>query len=230
MVEENLCFFHFVRFLFSASFFLLSVLFSLFLFFPLCSSPFFPFFVSFAALLPFFLDSVPFAVLLPFFSFPLPFFFFLTFFFCSFPLSRFAPPTFSSFLFLALFFLFPAFPLSFSFFLASFFCSFPLSRFALSPLFPFLPFSFSLSLSLVFFYVLFFAYKKLFTIVRKTSGNCLNRSKGVFMNIRTITPASWSPQKTCCLYTEVSRKSVLRRWIRYKAPLFQYFLWRGLGI
>ena len=177
MVEENLCFFHFVRFLFSASFFLLSVLFSLFLFFPLCSSPFFPFFVSFAALLPFFLDSVPFAVLLPFFSFPLPFFFFLTFFFCSFPLSRFAPPPFfpfsflamllvfpafnvSSYLFLALFIHFNSFPLSFSFFLASFFCSFPLSRFALSPLFPFHPFSFSLSLSLVFFYVLFFAYKK----------------------------------------------------------------------
>lgn len=110
--------------------------------------------------------------------------------------------------------------------------------FSLFPSFPLCPSSLSFSLfpallssffSCIFF-ALFFAYKKLFTIVRKTSGNCLNRSKGVFMNIRTITPASWSPQKTCCLYTEVSRKSVLRRWIRYKAPLFQYFLWRGLGI
>ena len=85
-------------------------------------------------------------------------------------------------------------------------------------------------LFLLYFFALFFALKNSFAIVRKMSGNCLNRSKGVFMNIRTITPASWSPQKTCCLYTEVSRKSVLRRWIRYKAPLFQYFLWRGLGI
>ena len=103
------------------------------------------------------------------------------------------------------------------------------------PALSFFPFFFSLSrfaffLFLLYFFALFFAYKKLFTIVRKTSGNCLNRSKGVFMNIRTITPASWSPQKTCCLYTEVSRKSVLRRWIRYKAPLFQYFLWLGWGI
>lgn len=116
--------------------------------------------------------------------------------------------------------------------------SFSVLLFSLFPSFPFCPSSLSFSLfpallssffSCIFF-ALFFAYKKLFTIVRKTSGNCLNRSKGVFMNIRTITPASWSPQKTCCLYTEVSRKSVLRRWIRYKAPLFQYFLWRGLGI
>ena len=116
--------------------------------------------------------------------------------------------------------------------------SFSVLLFSLFPSFPFCPSSLSFSLfpallssffSCIFF-ALFFAYKKLFTIVRKTSGNCLNRSKGVFMNIRTITPASWSPQKTCCLYTEVSRKSVLRRWIRYKVPLFQYFLWRGLGI
>ena len=142
-----------------------------------------------------------------------------------------------------LFSLFPSFPfcpssLSFSLFPASLFLlpflflSFPLPRFP----FPSFRSSFSFFPALLssfffcIFFALFFAYKKLFTIVRKTSGNCLNRSKGVFMNIRTITPASWSPQKTCCLYTEVSRKSVLRRWIRYKVPLFQYFLWRGLGI
>jgi len=128
-----------------------------------------------------------------------------------------------------LFSLFPSFPfcpssLSFSLFPAS-----PLP-FSFFPFFFFVLSRFAFFLFLLYFFALFFAYKKLFTIVRKTSGNCLNRSKGVFMNIRTITPASWSPQKTCCLYTEVSRKSVLRRWIRYKVPLFQYFLWRGLGI
>ena len=79
MVEENLCFFHFVRFLFSASFFLLSVLFSLFLSFPLYSSPFFLFFVSFSVL-PFPRFSA-FLFLLS----GLLFLFFPSFPFCSFP-------------------------------------------------------------------------------------------------------------------------------------------------
>ena len=66
--------------------------------------------------------------------------------------------------------------------------SFSVLLFSLFPSFPFCPSSLSFSLfpallssffSCIFF-ALFFAYKKLFTIVRKTSGNCLNRSKGVF--------------------------------------------------
>ena len=152
---------------FSVSLFLLSVLFSLFPSFPLSRfTP--PPFSSLLFLSLFFLfPAFPFlsSLFFLFFSFPLPFSFFLSFF-RSFYFSRFAPPPFSSFLFLSLFFLFPAFPLSFSFFLAFFFCSFPLSRFALSPLFPFLPFSFSLSL--VFFTSCYLRIKSFFTIVRKT--------------------------------------------------------------
>ena len=137
---------------FSVSLLLLSVLFSLFLSFPLCSSSFFLDSVSFAALLFFFLFSVSLFLLSVLFSlflsFPLyssPFFLF----FVSFSVLPF--PRFSAFLFLLSGLLF---------------CPFPLSRFALSPLFPFLPFSFSLSL--VFFTSCYLRIKSFFTIVRKT--------------------------------------------------------------
>lgn len=130
-----------------------------------------------------------------------PFFFSVFFvlpFFCSLYLSRFA-------------FL----PFSFPFFCSSFFLPFRLFLFGFS-LFFFFPLSPSFLfflVSLVVFYALLFANKKLLCSCRKDSLSTIldMRVKEFLMNVHTMAHTAWNPEIPCCFRPEISQQGILRR-------------------
>ena len=137
-----------------------------------------------------------------------PFFFSVFFvlpFFCSLYLSRFA------------FLFFPLLPFSFPFFCSSFFLPFRLFLFGFS-LFFFFPLSPSPSflfflVSLVVFYALLFANKKLRCSCRKDSLSTIldMRVKEFLMNVHTMAHTAWNPEIPCCFRPEISQQGILRR-------------------
>lgn len=155
------------------------------MFFPCCTSSVFGFLFPLC----------PFSLLL--FSLFL-FRFFVLPFFCSLYLSRFA-------------FL----PFSFPFFCSSFFLPFRLFLFGFS-LFFFFPLSPSFLfflVSLVVFYALLFANKKLLCSCRKDSLSTIldMRVKEFLMNVHTMAHTAWNPEIPCCFRPEISQQGILRR-------------------
>ena len=178
------------------------------MFFPCCSSSVFGFLFPLC----------PFSLLL--FSLFLFRFFVLPFFALSiFPallfslfLSRFSVLPFFRSLYLSRF----AFlPFSFPFFCSSFFLPFRLFLFVF-PLFFFFPLSPSFLfflVSLVVFYALLFANKKLLCSCRKDSLSTIldMRVKEFLMNVHTMAHTAWNPEIPCCFRPEISQQGILRR-------------------
>ena len=188
MFEESLCFFRVALRPFSVFFFL-------FVRFLCCSSPFF------------------FSVFLFFLFFALSFFPALLF---SLFLSRFSVLPFFRSLYLSRFALLP---FSFPFFCSSFFLPFRLFLFGFS-LFFFFPLSPSPSpsflfflVSLVVFYALLFANKKLLCSCCKDSLSTIldMRVKEFLMNVHTMAHTAWNPEIPCCFRPEISQQGILRR-------------------
>lgn len=184
------------------------------MFFPCCTSSVFGFLFPLC----------PFSLLL--FSLFL-FRFFVLPFFCSLYLSRFAflPFSFpffcSSFFSLSLSFPLRSSPFFFPFFCSSFFLPFRLFLFGFS-LFFFFPLSPSPSpspsflfflVSLVVFYALLFANKKLLCSCRKDSLSTIldMRVKEFLMNVHTMAHTAWNPEIPCCFRPEISQQGILRR-------------------
>lgn len=120
-------------------------------------------------------------------------------------------------------FLFPLCPFSlllFSLFLFRFFCSsfflpFRLFLFGFS-LFFFFPLSPSFLfflVSLVVFYALLFANKKLLCSCCKDSLSTIldMRVKEFLMNVHTMAHTAWNPEIPCCFRPEISQQGILRR-------------------
>lgn len=171
------------------------------MFFPCCSSSVFGFLFPLC----------PFSLLL--------FSLFLFRFFCSsfFLLSLSFPLCFSLFSFSVFFFV--LLPFSFPFFCSSFFLPFRLFLFGFS-LFFFFPLSPSPSpsflfflVSLVVFYALLFANKKLRCSCRKDSLSTIldMRVKEFLMNVHTMAHTAWNPEIPCCFRPEISQQGILRR-------------------
>ncbi len=175
------------------------------MFFPCCSSSVFGFLFPLC----------PFSLLL--------FSLFLSRFFCSsfFLLSLSFPLCFSLFSFSVFFF--ALLPFSFPFFCSSFFLPFRLFLFGFS-LFFFFPLSPSPSpspspsflfflVSLVVFYALLFANKKLRCSCRKDSLSTIldMRVKEFLMNVHTMAHTAWNPEIPCCFRPEISQQGILRR-------------------
>ncbi len=173
------------------------------MFFPCCSSSVFGFLFPLC----------PFSLLL--------FSLFLFRFFCSsfFLLSLSFPLCFSLFSFSVFFF--ALLPFSFPFFCSSFFLPFRLFLFGFS-LFFFFPLSPSPSpspsflfflVSLVVFYALLFANKKLLCSCRKDSLSTIldMRVKEFLMNVHTMAHTAWNPEIPCCFRPEISQQGILRR-------------------
>ena len=173
------------------------------MFFPCCSSSVFGFLFPLC----------PFSLLL--------FSLFLFRFFCSsfFLLSLYFPLCFSLFSFSVFFF--ALLPFSFPFFCSSFFLPFRLFLFGFS-LFFFFPLSPSPSpspsflfflVSLVVFYALLFANKKLRCSCRKDSLSTIldMRVKEFLMNVHTMAHTAWNPEIPCCFRPEISQQGILRR-------------------
>ena len=173
------------------------------MFFPCCSSSVFGFLFPLC----------PFSLLL--------FSLFLSRFFCSsfFLLSLSFPLCFSLFSFSVFFF--ALLPFSFPFFCSSFFLPFRLFLFGFS-LFFFFPLSHSPSpspsflfflVSLVVFYALLFANKKLRCSCRKDSLSTIldMRVKEFLMNVHTMAHTAWNPEIPCCFRPEISQQGILRR-------------------
>lgn len=171
------------------------------MFFPCCSSSVFGFLFPLC----------PFSLLL--------FSLFLFRFFCSsfFLLSLSFPLCFSLFSFSVFFF--ALLPFSFPFFCSSFFLPFRLFLFGFS-LFFFFPLSPSPSpsflfflVSLVVFYALLFANKKLRCSCRKDSLSTIldMRVKEFLMNVHTMAHTAWNPEIPCCFRPEISQQGILRR-------------------
>ena len=189
------------------------------MFFPCCTSSVFGFLFPLCpfSLLLFSLFLFRFFVLPFFCSLYLSRFAFLPFsfpFFCSsfFSLSLSFPLRSSPFFFpVFLFFLFPPFP-SFSFWFFPFFLfsSFPLSP-SPSPS-PSPSFLFFL-VSLVVFYALLFANKKLLCSCCKDSLSTIldMRVKEFLMNVHTMAHTAWNPEIPCCFRPEISQQGILRR-------------------
>ena len=137
--------------------------------------------------------SVFFVALLPF-SFPF-FLFFLFFALSIFPASLFS-------LFLSRFSVLPFSSLSVFFFLV-----FPFFLFPLCPSFLFF------LVSLVVFYALLFANKKLLCSCRKDSLSTIldMRVKEFLMNVHTMAHTAWNPEIPCCFRPEISQQGILRR-------------------
>ena len=167
------------------------------MFFPCCTSSVFGFLFPLC----------PFSLLL--FSLFL-FRFFVLPFFCSLYLSRFAFLPFSFPFFCSSFF-----SLSLSFPLRSSPFFFPVFLFFLFPPFP----SFSspsflfFLVSLVVFYALLFANKKLLCSCRKDSLSTIldMRVKEFLMNVHTMAHTAWNPEIPCCFRPEISQQGILRR-------------------
>lgn len=169
------------------------------MFFPCCSSSVFGFLFPLC----------PFSLLL--------FSLFLFRFFCSsfFLLSLSFPLCFSLFSFSVFFF--ALLPFSFPFFCSSFFLPFRLFLFGFSLFFFFPPspspsFLFFL-VSLVVFYALLFANKKLLCSCRKDSLSTIldMRVKEFLMNVHTMAHTAWNPEIPCCFRPEISQQGILRR-------------------
>ncbi len=167
------------------------------MFFPCCSSSVFGFLFPLC----------PFSLLL--------FSLFLFRFFCSsfFLLSLSFPLCFSLFSFSVFFF--ALLPFSFPFFCSSFFLPFRLFLFGFS-LFFFFPLSPSFLfflVSLVVFYALLFANKKLLCSCRKDSLSTIldMRVKEFLMNVHTMAHTAWNPEIPCCFRPEISQQGILRR-------------------
>ena len=167
------------------------------MFFPCCSSSVFGFLFPLC----------PFSLLL--------FSLFLFRFFCSsfFLLSLSFPLCFSLFSFSVFFF--ALLPFSFPFFCSSFFLPFRLFLFGFS-LFFFFPLSPSFLfflVSLVVFYALLFANKKLRCSCRKDSLSTIldMRVKEFLMNVHTMAHTAWNPEIPCCFRPEISQQGILRR-------------------
>ena len=171
------------------------------MFFPCCSSSVFGFLFPLC----------PFSLLL--------FSLFLFRFFCSsfFLLSLSFPLCFSLFSFSVFFF--ALLPFSFPFFCSSFFLPFRLFLFGFS-LFFFFPLSPSPSpsflfflVSLVVFYALLFANKKLLCSCCKDSLSTIldMRVKEFLMNVHTMAHTAWNPEIPCCFRPEISQQGILRR-------------------
>ena len=167
------------------------------MFFPCCSSSVFGFLFPLC----------PFSLLL--------FSLFLFRFFCSsfFLLSLSFPLCFSLFSFSVFFF--ALLPFSFPFFCSSFFLPFRLFLFVFS-LFFFFPLSPSFLfflVSLVVFYALLFANKKLRCSCRKDSLSTIldMRVKEFLMNVHTMAHTAWNPEIPCCFRPEISQQGILRR-------------------
>lgn len=167
------------------------------MFFPCCSSSVFGFLFPLC----------PFSLLL--------FSLFLFRFFCSsfFLLSLSFPLCFSLFSFSVFFF--ALLPFSFPFFCSSFFLPFRLFLFVFS-LFFFFPLSPSFLfflVSLVVFYALLFANKKLLCSCRKDSLSTIldMRVKEFLMNVHTMAHTAWNPEIPCCFRPEISQQGILRR-------------------
>lgn len=173
------------------------------MFFPCCSSSVFGFLFPLC----------PFSLLL--------FSLFLFRFFCSsfFLLSLSFPLCFSLFSFSVFFF--ALLPFSFPFFCSSFFLPFRLFLFGFS-LFFFFPLSPSPSpspsflfflVSLVVFYALLFANKKLLCSCRKDSLSTIldMRVKEFLMNVHTMAHTAWNPEIPCCFRPEILQQGILRR-------------------
>lgn len=169
------------------------------MFFPCCTSSVFGFLFPLC----------PFSLLL--------FSLFLFRFFCSsfFLLSLSFPLCFSLFSFSVFFF--ALLPFSFPFFCSSFFLPFRLFLFGFS-LFFFFPLSPSPSflfflVSLVVFYALLFANKKLRCSCRKDSLSTIldMRVKEFLMNVHTMAHTAWNPEIPCCFRPEISQQGILRR-------------------
>ena len=167
------------------------------MFFPCCSSSVFGFLFPLC----------PFSLLL--------FSLFLFRFFCSsfFLLSLSFPRCFSLFSFSVFFF--ALLPFSFPFFCSSFFLPFRLFLFVFS-LFFFFPLSPSFLfflVSLVVFYALLFANKKLRCSCRKDSLSTIldMRVKEFLMNVHTMAHTAWNPEIPCCFRPEISQQGILRR-------------------
>ena len=140
---------------------------------------------------------------------------FLFRFFCSsfFLLSLSFPLCFSLFSFSVFFF--ALLPFSFPFFCSSFFLPFRLFLFGFSLFFFFPPspsFLFFL-VSLVVFYALLFANKKLLCSCRKDSLSTIldMRVKEFLMNVHTMAHTAWNPEIPCCFRPEISQQGILRR-------------------
>ena len=183
------------------------------MFFPCCSSSVFGFLFPLC----------PFSLLL--FSLFLFRFFCSSFFFLSlsflFCFSLFFFPFFLFFLFFRSLYLslFALLPFSFPFFCSSFFLPFRLFLFGFS-LFFFFPLSPSPSpsflfflVSLVVFYALLFANKKLLCSCRKDSLSTIldMRVKEFLMNVHTMAHTAWNPEIPCCFRPEISQQGILRR-------------------
>ncbi len=171
------------------------------MFFPCCTSSVFGFLFPLC----------PFSLLL--------FSLFLFRFFCSsfFLLSLSFPLCFSLFSFSVFFF--ALLPFSFPFFCSSFFLPFRLFLFGFS-LFFFFPLSPSPSpsflfflVSLVVFYALLFANKKLLCSCCKDSLSTIldMRVKEFLMNVHTMAHTAWNPEIPCCFRPEISQQGILRR-------------------
>ena len=117
-------------------------------------------------------------------------------------------PFFLFFLFFALS-IFPA--LLFSFFPFRLFL-FGFSLFFFFPLSPSPSFLFFL-VSLVVFYALLFANKKLRCSCRKDSLSTIldMRVKEFLMNVHTMAHTAWNPEIPCCFRPEISQQGILRR-------------------
>ena len=167
------------------------------MFFPCCSSSVFGFLFPLC----------PFSLLL--FSLFIFRFFFSSFFL----LSLSFPLCFSLFSFSVFFF--ALLPFSFPFFCSSFFLPFRLFLFVFS-LFFFFPLSPSFLfflVSLVVFYALLFANKKLRCSCRKDSLSTIldMRVKEFLMNVHTMAHTAWNPEIPCCFRPEISQQGILRR-------------------
>ena len=106
-------------------------------------------------------------------------------------------------------------PFSFPFFCSSFFLPFRLFLFVFS-LFFFFPLSPSFLfflVSLVVFYALLFANKKLLCSCRKDSLSTIldMRVKEFLMNVHTMAHTAWNPEIPCCFRPEISQQGILRR-------------------
>ncbi len=120
-------------------------------------------------------------------------------------------------------FLFPLCPFSlllFSLFLSRFsvlpFSSLSVFFFLVFPFFSFSLFSPSFLfflVSLVVFYALLFANKKLLCSCRKDSLSTIldMRVKEFLMNVHTMAHTAWNPEIPCCFRPEISQQGILRR-------------------
>ncbi len=120
-------------------------------------------------------------------------------------------------------FLFPLCPFSlllFSLFLSRFsvlpFSSLSVFFFLVFPFFFFFPLSPSFLfflVSLVVFYALLFANKKLLCSCRKDSLSTIldMRVKEFLMNVHTMAHTAWNPEIPCCFRPEISQQGILRR-------------------